>query len=151
MQSVAVAVKRCLRPYSFQGVCRKQLLIPCARYGFQALPGRRLFSFILFLLVLWPFFPFCGLLFLGHQSSVHRHVRPLLFPVSHFLVFFARSADNLLLRPFWPSLGYVSVSAPVVLFSHMSSPPRASIGLELAFTQTCRTSFFGAVRLPPSR
>ena len=39
------------------GVCRKQLLIPCAQYGVQALPGHRLFSLIPFLLVLWLFSP----------------------------------------------------------------------------------------------
>ena len=61
------------------------------------------------------FFSLRGLLFLGRQSSVHRRVRPLLFSVGHFLVLFARSADNWLLRMFSPSLGDVSVSAPVEL------------------------------------
>ena len=40
---------------------------------------------------------------------------------------------------------------PSGAFSHISPPPRASIGLELALTQTWRTPFFGAVRFPPSR
>ena len=35
-------------------------------------------------------------------------------------------------------------------FSHISPPPCASIGLELAFTQPRRTPFFGAVRFPPT-
>ena len=114
MQSVAVAVKRCLRPYSIQGVCRKQLLIPCAQYGVQALPGHRLFSLICFLLVLWCF----PLLWLAVPWSSEQRTpscTTATFSGKSLPRFFARSADNLLLRLFSPSLGYVSVSAPVVL------------------------------------
>ena len=35
-------------------------------------------------------------------------------------------------------------------FSHISPPPYASIGLELTFTQSCMTPFFGAFRFPPA-
>ena len=59
---------------------------PVHTYGAQTLAGHRLFAFLLSLL-----------------------------SVGHLLALFARSADNLLLRTFSPSLGNVSVSAPVEL------------------------------------
>ena len=101
---------------SVWGVCRKQLLALCIRTGLRSSRDTA-FSFLLFLFLAssLAFFSFCGLLFLGRQSSVHRRVRPLLFSVGHFPVACARSSDNLLLRMFSPSLGNVSVSAPVEL------------------------------------
>ena len=69
------------------------------------------------------FFSFFGSLFLGCQSSVHGtfpmcdcYSHELLFqlvPVGHFLLSFARSADDPLLRLPSSILGVVSVFAPV--------------------------------------
>ena len=66
-------------------------LYVCIRTGLR--PSRdTAFAFLLFLLPVssLAFVSFCGLLFLGRQSSVHRRVRPLLFSVGHFLVLFCQ-------------------------------------------------------------
>ena len=150
MQSVAVAVKRCLRhmhhlgcvPQAAAGSVHSAL---CSLHGFQTLPGHRLFLFFVF---------FCGLLLfpwlaiLGLQMSVHRRVRPLLFSVGHFLVLCQvcrqLAAANVL------AIGGCVCLCSRGAFSHIPPPPRASAGLELAFTQALRTLFFGPVRFPPS-
>ena len=64
----------------------------CAYVRGSGPPGTPLFAFLLFLLPVssLAFVSFCGLLFLGRQSSVHRRVRPLLFSVGHFLVLFCQ-------------------------------------------------------------
>ena len=116
MQSVVVAVKRRLRHVLRLGHVSQAAAGSVHTYGAQVLPGHRFFfsSFSLscffsgFFLVLWLAVPW---------TSEQRTppCTTATFPVGHFLVLFARSADNLLLRSFSPSLGNVSVSAPVEL------------------------------------
>ena len=118
--------------------------------GAQALPGHR---FLFFLASPLAFLLLRGQLLLGPQSSVRRRVRLLSYSGGHFLLppFFLRkvfrqlAAANVL-----AILGECACFCSGGAFSHVSAPPCASIGLELAFTQPWRTLFFGAVRFPPT-
>ena len=67
-------------------------------------------------------FSFHGLLSLDDKAAYTAVYDRYSSQSATFLFFFARSADNLLLRMFSPSLGDVSVSAPVRSFlSHFSA------------------------------
>ena len=120
--------------------------------GVQALPGHR---FLFFLASPLAFFLLSGQLLLGPQSSVRRRVRLLSFSGGHFLL-----SSSFFLVPGLPAtrcnanvlaiLGECACFCSGGAFSHISPPPCASIGLELAFTQPRRTPFFGAVRFPPT-
>ena len=117
--------------------------------GVQAFPGHR---FLFFLASPLAFLFLSGQLLLGPQSSVRRRVRLLSFSGGHFLlpfflcqVFRQLAAANVL-----AILGECACFCSGGAFSHISPPPCASIGLELAFTQPWRTPFFGAVRFPPT-
>ena len=98
---------------------------------------------------------FCGLLLfpwlaiLGRQSSVRRRVRPLLFSVGHHFLVLCQVCRQLAAANVLAIGGCVCLCSRGA-FSHIPPPPRASAGLELAFTQALRTLFFGAVRFPPS-
>ena len=114
MQSVAVAVKRRLRHVLRMGRVPQAAAGPVHTYGAQALPGHRFSLFFFF-----SFFSgFFLVLWLAVPCTSEQRTPPCTtatFSVGHILVLFARSADNLLLRTFSPSLGNVSVSAPVEL------------------------------------
>ena len=106
--------------------------------GVQALPGHRLLFFLASPLA---FLLFRGRLLLGPQSSVRRRVRLLPFSGGHFLppcflcqVFRQLAAANVL-----AILGECACFCSCGAFSHISPPPCASIGLELAFTQSWRS------------
>ena len=87
-------------------------------YGAQALPGHRFllffsFSFLFLLWLLSLSVACCSLDVRAAYTAVYDRYSS---QSATFLFFFARSADNLLLRMVSPSLGDVSVSAPVRSF-----------------------------------
>ena len=102
-------------------------------------------------------FSFFGLLFLGCQSSVHgtsamcdRYSHELLFqlvPVGHFLLPFARSPDDPLLRMPSSTLGVVSVFAPVELPLTFLRLIVLCWGLDSTCTHPWTTRSFGQVGL----
>ena len=82
----------------------------CSLHGVQTLPGHRL---VLFFVFSAAFFSFRGLLSLDAKAAYTAVYDRYSSQLATFL-FFARSADNWLLRMFSP-LGDVFVSAPVEL------------------------------------
>ena len=120
--------------------------------GVQAFPGHRFLFFLASPLA--PLF-LSGQLLLGPQSSGRRRVRLLSFSGGHFLLspsFFlvpglsaTRCNANVL-----AILGECACFCSGGAFSHISPPPCASIGLELAFTQRwTATEIDVALRFPP--
>ena len=83
----------------------------CSLRGVQTLPGHRLFLFFVFSAA---FFSFRGLLSLDDKAAYTAVYDRYSSQSATTFLFFARSADNWLLRMFSP-LGDVFVSAPVEL------------------------------------
>ena len=113
-QSVAVAVIRCLRHAPLGHAASSCWLLHstlCSLHGVQTLPGHRLFLFFVFSAA---FFSFRGLLSLDDKAAYTAVYDRYSSQSGTTFLFFARSADNWLLRMFSP-LGDVFVSAPVEL------------------------------------
>ena len=142
-----------LKAHAPSGARRKQLLVLCIRTGLR--PSRDTAFCFSSLSPSCFFSGFCLFLWLAVPWTSEQRTPPC-------------TTATLLSRPlscsFLPGLpttcccecsrrpwGMCLSLLPSGAFSHISPPPRASIGLELAFTQTWRTPFFGAVRFPASR
>ena len=134
------------------GACVASSCWLCAYVRGSGPPGTPLFLFFFFsfLLLLWLFsrsVACCSLDVRAAYTAVYDRYfssRPL--PCS-FCQVCRQLAAAIVLAVLGECVCFCSRGA----FSHISPPPRASIGLELAFTLTWRTPFFGAVRFPPSR
>ena len=135
-QSVAVAVMRCLRHAPLGHAASSCWLCTYVR-------GSGLF----FLASSLAFLLFRGRLLLGPQSSVRRRVRLLPFSGGHFLppCFLCQVFRQLAAATVLAILGECACFCSCGAFSHISPPPCASIGLELAFTQSSMTTMMAMI------
>ena len=142
-------MKRCLRHTTHLG-CVPQAAVGsvhsalCSLHGVQTLPGHRL---VLSFVFSAAFFYFSGLLSLDDKAT-YTAVYDRYSSQSATFLFFARSADNWLLRMFSP-LGDVFVSAPVELSLTFLRLLVLRLGLN-SHSHKHGGLFFGAVRFPPS-
>ena len=120
--------------------------------GVQALPGHRLLFFLASSAI--PPLPWSTAPWSSEQrtppcATATVFSRPL---PSFFLppCFFCQVCRQLAAANVLAILGECACFCSGGAFSHISPPPCASIGLELASTQSWRAPFFGAVRFPPA-